>query len=174
MCVSSFTKRTEQSWAATRTIEYRSNDAAYQESDRLRRWSELRREQSLSFLRERGQIEGSPGIMADLCASSAWCPLSLYKNTQRRSLLRVKHWERYHSCLCLYWSKGILLTLKGSLHAAHMAADNRSAMISVNNKRRDVYRITVWNIYGRFGLNSWLNAHLSMSSQAVVSITLFL
>lgn len=39
-------------------------------------------------------------------------------------------------------------------HTWHMAADNMSAMISVNTKRKDMYRITLWSIYLRCGLYS--------------------
>lgn len=41
-----------------------------------------------------------------------------------------------------------------------MATDNTNAMISVKTKRRDAYHATVWNIYRRCGLHSWLDVHL--------------
>lgn len=71
--------------AAGSAVEYHSNDSAYQQSDR----EEMQRDKSRGkervkessepgfgfFGRERGQSERSPGIMADLCAFSRWCPL---------------------------------------------------------------------------------------------------
>lgn len=46
--------------------------------------------------------------MADLCVFSTCCSSWVYKNTQRRSLLWVKHSEGLNCCLCLYWGEGIL------------------------------------------------------------------
>lgn len=116
--------------AVSVTIEYHSNETytAFQYSNRLRRWKRgirgererIRKWTKLGFLQEHGQFKTGPGIMSDLCVSSTRCSLWLYKNTQGRSRLRVKHSKTFHSRLCLYWGGGALAPLKSSLQLAYM------------------------------------------------------
>lgn len=98
--------------AATRTIEYHSNDTTYQESDRLRRWRgirgerELRSEQSWSFQWESGQLESSPGIMADLCAFSTWCVLYSFIKIHRRGACNKSNTQSFFTPVCVYTGAG--------------------------------------------------------------------
>lgn len=89
--------------AATCIMEYHSNDTAYRESDRLRRWrdkvGEVRSQQSWSFLGGVRPVQEQPRNNGWLVHFSTCCSLWLYKNTQRRCLLWVKHSKSFPPCL---------------------------------------------------------------------------